>query len=120
MKHFMFSVYDEKAHAFYPPWFLAQTDMALRVFSDCVNDKEHNFGMHPSDYSLFAVGEFEDSTAVIFPDKHALGNGVEFVRGFSTQPDLLSEIDPVKFAEDRVAEVKRVNALVDGEDNEAA
>lgn len=83
MKQLVFTVFDEKAHAYYPPWFLKEVDMARRVFDDCVNDKEHNFGMHPSDYTLFVIGSFDDCTGILTSDGvRSLGNGLEFVRGF--------------------------------------
>lgn len=58
----MFGVFDEKAKAFLPPWFMPSTPMALRVFGDCVNDASHQWGKHPSDYSLFRFGSFNCAT----------------------------------------------------------
>jgi len=60
MKLHMFSVYDKKAAAFLPPFFLPTTAMAQRVFKDCVQDAEHQFGKHPEDYSLYFCGAFDD------------------------------------------------------------
>ena len=56
MKHNIFSVYDEKAQAFLPPFFLPEVGMATRIFGDCVNSDEHQFGKHPTDYTLFHLG----------------------------------------------------------------
>jgi len=58
----VFGVYDEKAKAFLPPWFMPNVGMAMRVFGDCVNDANHQFGKHPSDYSLFCFGQFDPSS----------------------------------------------------------
>ena len=80
MKHHMFVVYDVKANAYMQPWFLTQKGMALRAFSDCVNDSDHNFGRHPEDYTLFLIGTFDDTNAnVLWETPKALGNGIEFV-----------------------------------------
>lgn len=80
MKHQMFVIYDAKANAYLQPWFLTTDAMALRAFNDCVNDKKHNFGLHPEDYTLFKIGEFNDANANInWQTPHALGNGLEFL-----------------------------------------
>jgi len=65
----MFSIYDAKAKAYFPPFYLVNSAMAVRVLSDCVNDPSHAFSRNPSDYSLFEVGVFDDSNAVIVPAK---------------------------------------------------
>ncbi len=80
MKTKMFVIFDSKANAYLQPWFLSQDGMALRVFSDCVNDKEHNFGRHPEDYTMFRIGEFNDQDANIdWEAPKSMGNGIEFV-----------------------------------------
>jgi len=80
MKSKMFVIYDVKANAYMQPWFLTQTGMALRAFSDCVNDPEHNFGRHPEDYTLFQIGDFDDQDARInWNAPQSMGNGIEFV-----------------------------------------
>lgn len=80
MKHIVFSVFDQKAKAFLPPFFMPTHGMATRVFSDCVNKDDHQFASHPEDYTLFEIGEFDDSNAKITPcSPHNLGVGVQFV-----------------------------------------
>lgn len=76
----LYTVYDEKADAFLPPFFVPTHGLALRAFKDCVNSKDHQFGKHPADYSLFYLGDWDDDTCefTIVPRK-ALGNGVEFI-----------------------------------------
>lgn len=81
MKLRIFSVYDKKAEAFLPPFYLHKTAQAVRAFADCVNDPKHQFGANPDDYTLFMLGEFEDMTAeftIAVPE--SLGNGITFVR----------------------------------------
>jgi hypothetical protein len=81
MKHSIFSVFDEKAMAYLPPFVMHREEMAMRVFSDCVNDSDHAFGKHPSDYTLFCLGGFDDGTGVITGGKaRTLGNGLIFLR----------------------------------------
>ncbi len=88
MKHLIFTVYDEKAKAFMTPFFLPEKGMATRVFADCVNSKDHQFGKHPADYTLFCLGEWLDHDGFLDPlqNKTAIGNGVEFI-----EPDFADE-----------------------------
>lgn len=76
----MFTIYDEKAHAYLPPFFLPQSDVAMRTFADCVNSDSHQFGAHPHDYTLFELGTWDDESAVVtlHGRSKTLGNGVEF------------------------------------------
>lgn len=85
MKHKMFAIYDQKAEAFLPPWFLPTAAMAKRAFGDCIADKNHQFSAHPQDYTLFEISDFDDATGKLLPlpAKVSLGNGVEFIK-----PDL--------------------------------
>lgn len=107
MKHNMFVVYDVKANAYMQPWFLTQEGMALRAFSDCVNDADHNFGRHPEDYTLFNIGLYDDSTAEVkWQTPKSCGNGLEFVKTEETQPDLFKNT---------ITELKKATQLIDGE-----
>ena len=55
--------------------------MAIRTFSDCVQDSSHAFNRHPTDYTLFQIGEFDDNTGIIttHETKLILGNGLDFI-----------------------------------------
>lgn len=64
MKFKSFVVYDEKARAYLPPFFLPEVAQAVRTFGDCCGDVSHEFGKHPEDYSLFQVGVFDSSSGV--------------------------------------------------------
>ncbi len=87
MKHLIFSIYDEKAKAYLPPFFLPEKGMAIRTFSDCVNDADHAFGRHPHDYTLFYLGEWLDHDGVLdICQRVVVGNGVEFL-----EPDLADD-----------------------------
>jgi len=80
MKHLLFTVYDEKAEMFMSPFFVPTLGLAIRAFADCVNSDDHHFGKHPQDYTLFGLGEFDDSDATFnHKSKKSLGNGVEFL-----------------------------------------
>ena len=80
MKHLLFTIYDEKAEVFLPPFFVPTIGIATRAFKDSINSDDHTFGKHPSDYTLFQLGSFDDHDASLEPaDKKSLGNGVEFI-----------------------------------------
>lgn len=81
MKHKLFSIFDVKASAYLPPFSLPESAMAVRVFSDCVNSKDHQFGLHPGDYTLFELGTWDDSVGVLAPLPAAakIVNGLEVV-----------------------------------------
>lgn len=76
----VFSIYDEKAEAFLPPFVLPKEAQALRLFSDCVNSATHQFGQNPADYNLFRLGTWNDENGqyVLERTQHCLGNGVAF------------------------------------------
>lgn len=65
MKIVVVAVRDQKADAFGNPWYAQTVPMALRHFSDAVNNQDPNnqWRMHPEDFALFHLGEFDSSTA---------------------------------------------------------
>lgn len=67
MRKLMFAVYDSKAEAFYAPFPSEKRQMAVRWFSELVNDETQLFGKHPEDFTLFEVGEFEDADGQMIP-----------------------------------------------------
>lgn len=86
MKLHVYSVFDSKAKAYLPPFFLHTHGLAERAFADCVNSDSHQFGKNPGDYTLFHLGSWEDDCALF--DSFApvsMGNGLEFVREFDNQ-----------------------------------
>ena len=71
MKLIIFSVYDQKAEAYLPPFFIPNAAMAQRTFSEAVNSPSHQFGKHPADYTLIELGTFDDGKATIHPHEIA-------------------------------------------------
>lgn len=82
MKHKIFTIFDAKAKAYLPPFFLPEEAQAVRVFTDCVNDPKHAFSLHPADYTLFTLGAWADNTAQIITNETpiSLGVGIEYVK----------------------------------------
>ncbi len=82
MEHKIFAIYDVKAKAYLPPFVLPERGMAMRTFGDCVNAKDHQFSLHPADYTLFEFGEWFSDSGVfqLALAPKAMANGVELVR----------------------------------------
>lgn len=57
----LFAVQDSKAGAFHAPFCAPSEGVAVRMMLDCVNREGHPYAMHPEDYTLYEVGEFEDT-----------------------------------------------------------
>ncbi len=81
MIHKIYCIRDAKAEAYLPPFFLPQHGMATRVFTDMCNDTTHQFGAHPEDYTLWHIGQYDDSTGILTPESPhlALGKGIDYV-----------------------------------------
>lgn len=80
----MYSVFDSAVGSYMRPFFSDHKANAIRSFVNIVNDKnpDNIINAHPDQFTLFELGEFEQSTGVF--SSHAmpmsLGNGVEFIK----------------------------------------
>lgn len=76
-----FTVYDSKAQAYLPPFFLTAEGLASRSYADCINSESHQFAKNPGDYTLFIIGTFDDSSGSLEAcTPISFGNGLEFVK----------------------------------------
>jgi hypothetical protein len=84
----IYTVYDVKAEAYLKPFFASAKGVAIRQFSEVVNDKKTDFGKYPADYTLFELGVWDDCNASIVTHKApvSLGVGVEFVTPTQDNP----------------------------------
>ncbi len=100
MHQIMFTIYDSKAEAYLPPFFLPTEGMAARTFQECCNSADHQFGKHPHDYTLFKLGTFDDKTANIETERQTLGNGLEYVQqkpiGLSEHETTIGDDTPIQ------------------------
>lgn len=62
-----YSMYDNKSLMYHPPFFSSTNAAAVRAVRDLVDDPNTTIGRHPSDYSLFLVGVWDDSNGVFTP-----------------------------------------------------
>ena len=76
----LFAIHDQKAAAFLQPFFSRTISTAVREVTEVVNDPQHAFSKYSADYTLYAVGEFEEFTGVLtsYSESRLVGNLVEF------------------------------------------
>lgn len=74
------AVYDEKVKAYIEPWYARTTAAAIRSFESAVNDPKTQLSQHPSDFTLFEIGEWDDDKGEIqmYEAKKSLGLAQEF------------------------------------------
>lgn len=73
------AVYDKKLGLFDPPFIVRHVGEAIREWDVVRKDEKTKFGKHPSDYEIFQIANYDDTTGSfveIKPHLH-LGSGVE-------------------------------------------
>lgn len=65
MKTKVFALFDLKAAVYGTPFFMQNDAMAIRSFSDLVNDNQTMVNRHPEDFILHGVGQFDDEKGVL-------------------------------------------------------
>lgn len=79
MKLLICSILDQTAQAFFQPMYFNNKGTAIRSFSDAVNSGSGEISRHPDQYTLYQIGEFDDSTGLITVVDHvSLGNGAQY------------------------------------------
>lgn len=73
-----YAVRDAKAEAYLRPFFADTRGVAVRSFSDAVNDGSSPFFAHPEDYSLWELGAFDQESGVLVCELVALGQAVSY------------------------------------------
>lgn len=62
-----FAVFDSKVGAFSQPMFAPTKAAGVRMFANIANDRGTAVGANPEDYTLFAIGSFNNETGVLTP-----------------------------------------------------
>jgi len=65
MKLQSFSMRDVKAETYAAPFFVPNESIAIRLLSELVLDKRSTLGKYPQDFSLYRIGEYDTTTAVL-------------------------------------------------------
>lgn len=61
MTHKIFSIFDNAAEAYLPPFFAVSRGFAIRIFENCIADVNHQFNKHAEDFTIFELGEWDDT-----------------------------------------------------------
>nr|QJB20919.1 MAG: nonstructural protein [Microvirus sp.] len=63
----VFSVYDRAAECFRTPFFAEHAGVAIRGFTDAINNPEKNtdISMHPDDFDLYYIGHFDSDSGKV-------------------------------------------------------
>lgn len=86
MRYIAYAVHDQKADSFMMPFFFPNDNLAIRGFTDAINDKNTPFGKHPADYTLFSIGQYNELKGeLVQTDNTPIGNGVEYLKQTTTQ-----------------------------------
>lgn len=72
MKLLAFAVFDDKAEAYMPPFFVAAPGQAIRLFTDECKNSESPVGKHPADYRLYRIGSYDDAGGVLAGEQPVL------------------------------------------------
>ena len=81
MKLNIYAIFDNAAKAYMSPFFMHNHGLATRAFSDQVNAQQENqISLHPEQFALFHIGEYNDETGHIEPlaTPDPLGRGNQF------------------------------------------
>lgn len=86
-KTYAYACFDSKVGAYMQPFFCRSKGEALRSFTTTVNDGQSMLSKFPTDFDLFEIGCFDDSTGRFEPHDALvpLGKAIEFK---SQQADL--------------------------------
>lgn len=81
MKLKVFTVFDSKAELYLSPFYMRSRGEALRSFADTVKDSNSAFNKHPGDYTLFELGDYNESTGSfgLYDAKVNLGMAQDFL-----------------------------------------
>lgn len=62
MRLFFYSIFDSATAAYMRPFVMQSDGQAVRAFHDEAVRAETDINRHPQDYSLFRLGDFDDSS----------------------------------------------------------
>lgn len=72
----MFSVYDKKAEGYKPAFCVQSIGEAERAFGDACMKEGTDLQLHPEDYQLWLVGNFDEFSGEVTPERTHVCNGI--------------------------------------------
>lgn len=82
-----YSIFDTKALQYHTPFFAPTDGAAVRMLQELVSDPNTMIGRHPSDFTLFSIGSYDDQKGVVSP-QHPLRHVCDAVSLVKVQPEL--------------------------------
>ena len=81
MKKTIYAIHDSAVGAYMQPFFMRSDNEARRAFREVVNDPQTNIHQTPGDYTLFAIGEYDESKGKLKPYRamKSLGNALDYL-----------------------------------------
>ena len=67
MKLKIYAVKDVRTEAFLKPFFVQNFAVMERAIMDARNDENNTLSVHPEDYQVYELGEYDDNTGEISP-----------------------------------------------------
>lgn len=82
MKMVVGSVFDAKVQVWSQPFVMQNKGALTRAWEESCNDPQTQFFKHPTDFSMFIIGEWDDENGQIrmLESKHPIGTAIEFKR----------------------------------------
>ena len=79
----LYTLHDSKANRFTHPMTMMNDGDAIRGFTTVLNTPNTSYNLYPDDFTLFAIGEFDELTGKITPFQiyDSLGNGAHLKPG---------------------------------------
>jgi len=90
MKIIVCAIHDSAMNAHMQPLFVPTTQVAVRHFSDLLNNPESAISKHPSDYTLWQLGVYDDEAGDFLNDRQRLIRAVDLQQGTQHAPQPLS------------------------------
>ena len=76
----IYAIRDKKAEAFHTPFFSPNHATAIRSFETIAQEQGHHINMHPEDYSLWYVGEWDADHGLVegLPESQPIAQAIDF------------------------------------------
>ena len=90
----MFSIYDSAVKAYNQPFFMLTAAEAIRAFTNMAQDPQTQIYKNPTDFHLYFLGTYDNSTGYVNQDEHIKDLGD--ARQYQTEEGTVEELFPAK------------------------
>lgn len=85
-----FAIYDVKSENYRFPFFQQTTGLAMRTFSEGVNDPRSELHKYPDDFKLYQLGTWDETTGEMTPCEHMCAYARDVLKP-DPRPDLFPQ-----------------------------